>query len=551
MNLAQELKSRAALLDDVGWQEATRRVVGMLNWMNEQSEIKHILDDLKAKGRVYKQLNIGTDRRRVAEVATDPSDVAAIGLAMAEACFAHNGIDQFHQIAHSFGVQPLPSMVYPADFLANQAIKLYIKPLLNFVAEQLPQARAAEILTQPSREQLTFEFLKALYDEHKRNPQSQHWINLEVIWSELRAKHGENFDLDFAADTFRHLCDRMLVNEVSRSDGGVNIQINERGIASYELMKASQPAIPKPETSDPRKVFVVYGRNDAANRAMFEFLRAIGLAPLEWSQIVAETGKASPYTGEILARGFAIARAVVVLLTPDDEARLKGALRKPDDPPYETQLTGQARPNVLFEAGMAIGLHPDRTVLVELGRLRPFTDVLGRHVVRLDNSVARRQDLANRLKSAGCAVNLDGSDWHSAGTFVVRSAKGVLLMKAPGKPNRGRGLRGKKGVTLKFTLNPGEALRRGIDCPDLSGTIEIVPASLTGRQRDLIANRMQPGSADVHSLVVSQYGQVAIGDRIAAVKPDFSSLMEAIEENERTVEAELKRHQEEESDVPF
>ena len=39
----------------------------------------------------------------------------------------------------------------------------------------------------------------------------------------------------------------------------------------------------------------------------------------------------------------------VVLMTPDDEVRLKEELRKEDDPAYESELTGQARANVLFE----------------------------------------------------------------------------------------------------------------------------------------------------------------------------------------------------------
>ncbi len=109
--------------------------------------------------------------------------------------------------------------------------------------------------------------------------------------------------------------------------------------------------------------------------------------------------------------------AVLVLFTPDDEVRLKEAFRDSSDPDYEAELTEQARPNVLFEAGMAMGRNADQTVLVELGELRPFSDVAGRHVVRLDNSVGQRQDLAQRLRTAGCSVNLDGTDWHAIGDF--------------------------------------------------------------------------------------------------------------------------------------
>jgi hypothetical protein len=109
---------------------------------------------------------------------------------------------------------------------------------------------------------------------------------------------------------------------------------------------------------------------------------------------------------------------VVVLFTPDDEARLRDALCGDHEPAYETQLTPQARPNVLFEAGMALARHPDRTVLVQLGELRPFSDIARRHAIRLDNSTAKRQDLAQRLQSAGCPINLSGTDWQKAGDLT-------------------------------------------------------------------------------------------------------------------------------------
>ena len=168
---------------------------------------------------------------------------------------------------------------------------------------------------------------------------------------------------------------------------------------------------------DTREVFVVHGRNLAARDALFEFLRAVDLHPLEWSEAIQATGKATPYVGEILDVAFSRAGAVVVLFSPDDEARLRKSLWAANDPPHETQLSGQARPNVLFEAGMAMARSQDRTILIELGNLRPFSDIGGRHTVRLDNSSQRRQELAQRLATAGCPVNREGTDWHTAGNF--------------------------------------------------------------------------------------------------------------------------------------
>jgi hypothetical protein len=40
-----------------------------------------------------------------------------------------------------------------------------------------------------------------------------------------------------------------------------------------------------------------------------------------------------------------------------------------------------------------------------------------RHVVRLDNSPERRNDLVQRLKVAGCNPKTDGTDWIRTGNF--------------------------------------------------------------------------------------------------------------------------------------
>jgi hypothetical protein len=68
-----------------------------------------------------------------------------------------------------------------------------------------------------------------------------------------------------------------------------------------------------PDRTDPRKIFVVHGRNSQARDAMFTFLRAIGLDPIEWSEAVRLTQKPNPFIGEILDTAFHYAQAVLVL----------------------------------------------------------------------------------------------------------------------------------------------------------------------------------------------------------------------------------------------
>lgn len=175
--------------------------------------------------------------------------------------------------------------------------------------------------------------------------------------------------------------------------------------------------------TDARTVFVVHGRNEPLRAAMFEFLRALGLKPLEWDQAVALTGEGSPYVGQVLDVAFAQAQAVVVMLTPDEVTYLRPELASSAEDP-EIQPATQARPNVLFEAGMAFGHDAKRTVIVEVGSMRPFSDVVGRHSIRLANDVRSRKALAQRLETAGCSVDISGTDWLEVGDFTPPSAPG-------------------------------------------------------------------------------------------------------------------------------
>lgn len=198
-----------------------------------------------------------------------------------------------------------------------------------------------------------------------------------------------------------------------------------RPTARSSTSKRTRPRVGARTGRRGNTVFVVHGRNVQARDAMFAFLRSIDLQPLEWTQAIRMTKQPTPYVGTILDVAFREAAAVVVLLTPDDQARLRPNLLLASDPSYERTLTGQARPNVLFEAGMAFGRDPNSTVLAQVGDIRPFSDVAGRHIIRLTNQATSRQEFVIKLANAGCNVNTSGSDWLSAGDFsgVSRRAK--------------------------------------------------------------------------------------------------------------------------------
>jgi hypothetical protein len=144
------------------------------------------------------------------------------------------------------------------------------------------------------------------------------------------------------------------------------------------------------------------------------WLHSLHLLPIEWNDAVARTGKASPYVGEILKTAFSMAQAFLVLMTPDEQAVLRPELRKT---PRDENVAFQPRPNVILEAGMSLATDEARTILVSTGVLRGMSDLVGRHVVRLDNSPERRNDLVQRLKVAGCNPKTDGTDWIRTGNF--------------------------------------------------------------------------------------------------------------------------------------
>jgi predicted nucleotide-binding protein len=172
-----------------------------------------------------------------------------------------------------------------------------------------------------------------------------------------------------------------------------------------------------------RNVFVVYGRDEQARRAVFELLRSLDLRPLEWEPLVRATGEGTPFLGRVVADAPSLvqAQAALVVLTPDDIVLLHPDLRSTREDPHELQPSLQPRPNVLLELGMMLALYPRSTIILEFGDLRQVADLAGRNVIRFNEAVSLPEVLrkiAGRLEEAGCPVDDTGADWLDVRPFA-------------------------------------------------------------------------------------------------------------------------------------
>jgi predicted nucleotide-binding protein len=167
-------------------------------------------------------------------------------------------------------------------------------------------------------------------------------------------------------------------------------------------------------------MFVVHGRDAKLNQDMYAFLASIGIVPMEWDQAIkAAKGGANPIVGDIISQAMVRVQGVMILFSPDEEAKVRPKFASASDKNKGLHLRGfQPRPNVIFEAGLALGAHSDKTILVQVGNVRDISDIAGKHMVHLSNSFADRKRLADRLESKlKFKIDLTGTTWQTIGNF--------------------------------------------------------------------------------------------------------------------------------------
>jgi predicted nucleotide-binding protein len=142
-----------------------------------------------------------------------------------------------------------------------------------------------------------------------------------------------------------------------------------------------------------RNVFIVHGRDEAAKQTVARFLSTLDLEPI----ILHEQASRGQTIVEKFEANSEVAFAIV-LVTPDDEGRLRG----------DSDLRPRARQNVVWEWGYFVGKFGRGNVcaLYSPGTELP-SDLQGVAWVELDTGGAWRLELARELLAAGINVDLN------------------------------------------------------------------------------------------------------------------------------------------------
>lgn len=89
-------------------------------------------------------------------------------------------------------------------------------------------------------------------------------------------------------------------------------------------------------------------------------------------------------------------------MVPEENTHL---VEKYQSEPDDGKNCFQPRPNVIFEAGLALGIKENKTIILQFGDVRIFSDILGKHILKYKGKKKEtefKNDLFHKLQMAGC-----------------------------------------------------------------------------------------------------------------------------------------------------
>jgi hypothetical protein len=143
------------------------------------------------------------------------------------------------------------------------------------------------------------------------------------------------------------------------------------------------------DMSEPRSVFIIHGHDLKVRDELVNFVKALGLETPSFEDHAGESS--APVILNVVLDGIRDADLVIALFTAEEHAALYNPATGAYEGGRENESRWQARPNVIFEAGMALGLKGDRTILVTLGSyVKLLSDLAGVHYVDLTSKDAKK-----------------------------------------------------------------------------------------------------------------------------------------------------------------
>jgi len=177
----------------------------------------------------------------------------------------------------------------------------------------------------------------------------------------------------------------------------VRIKVSDREEIDLESISDDEirRLIEKPRMGSNNKVFIVHGHDNEAKQTLARFISQLGLQEI----ILHEQANRNQTIIEKLEANSDVGFAVV-LLTPDDEGRKKGA----------AEFQERARQNVVAELGFFIGrLTRERVCALVKGHLDIPSDFSGVGYVPFDAASNHwKVELARELKAAGYELRMEG-----------------------------------------------------------------------------------------------------------------------------------------------
>lgn len=269
--------------------------------------------------------------------------------------------------------------------------------------------------------------------------QARHWLERafgeesDKVWRVINAGPRQVWDSRMSAAQKRERYATQLRASAAQLSALVSVLEQELASEAHSVSETHSVTGTSKEISreakampDRKKVFIIHGRNRQARKEMGIFVRSLGLEPINFDDLRASMG-GTPSVAEIVTKGMKDAQGVIAIFTPEEYAVLRPEHRG-DGEKGPMVERWQARPNVIFEAGMAYANDPKRVVFITLGAVDTFSDIAGIHTLSPKNDAkGHRNTLRNTLASMDLDLN-ESSDWMDHGDFeaCVKEFSGVL-----------------------------------------------------------------------------------------------------------------------------